>query len=148
MINCYIIFDKENKIRWGIADNLKGAIKIIEYLLGNIIDGKFFTIAWKDGENVVEENIKHFYMRYGGSNMEIISTTEHFNLSIEQAQEIRNDCGYTREECMVLDSGLESHFYDTEEEMKKGYEYYKKCRKGWEIKIYQFSDGRYCIMLS
>lgn len=38
------------------------------------------------------------------------TTQEHFNMTVEELQEIRNEYGYTREECKLLDEALKVTF--------------------------------------
>lgn len=69
--------------------------------------------------------------------MENIKTTqEYFGLTVEQLLEIRNEYGYTREECKLFDDGLEIVFFDNEKEMeseKEEFNNYIKSKR-YEIK--------------
>ena len=46
------------------------------------------------------------------------TTQEYFNLSLEKLLEIRNEYGYTKEECLLFDDGVEIVFFDNEKELK------------------------------
>ena len=66
----------------------------------------------------------------------IKTTQEYFKLSIDELLEVRNESGYTREECKLFDEGLEIVFFDNENELnnesEKFSEYIKT--KNYEIK--------------
>lgn len=47
------------------------------------------------------------------------TTQEYFNKTIDELLKIRNEQGYTKEECLLFDSGLEIVFFDNEKEMEK-----------------------------
>lgn len=57
------------------------------------------------------------------------TTSEYFNLSIDELLEDGNEYGYTREECKLFDEGLKVHFCDDvaefEEEKKDIIDWYK-----------------------
>lgn len=55
--------------------------------------------------------------------MEIIKTTERFNMSVDELLEIRNEAGYTREECLILDEALVVEWFDSLEEYENNKEY-------------------------
>lgn len=48
------------------------------------------------------------------------TTQEYFDMTKEELQEVRNEYGYTREECLLLDESVETHFYDNEEDSASG----------------------------
>lgn len=81
--------------------------------------------------------------------MKVIGTLEYFNLTIEEAQR-KNSDGYTKEECKVLDCGLEWHFYDSFDGLVDGYEFYYKraIQYDYDITVFHLSDGRYVVVLS
>ncbi len=80
--------------------------------------------------------------------MEIISTLEFFNLTKEESQR-KNEDGYTKEECKVLDCGLKWHFYNTLEGITESYQYYfdYSINHDYDCTVFQLSDGRYVIVL-
>jgi len=46
------------------------------------------------------------------------TTTEYFNMTVEELQEIRNEFGYTREENKLLDEALKVSFMSNVEQFK------------------------------
>ena len=46
------------------------------------------------------------------------TTSEYFNKSTDELLITRNDAGYTKEECLLLDDGLEIVYFDDEKEMQ------------------------------
>lgn len=73
--------------------------------------------------------------------MNIIKTTDYFNITVEEAGKICN--GYeTKEEAKILDFGLEHYFFETLEGLEK--EYNSKERKsytdskGYEVLLFEF----------
>lgn len=56
----YMVIDKENNIRWAIADSFEKFIPMCKYLLKNIIGSKDFTVVWTDGTKTKEKNFKEF----------------------------------------------------------------------------------------
>ena len=86
--------------------------------------------------------------------MTIYKTTDYFNITVEEAAEIRN--GYdTREEAKVLDAGLEHYFFETLEGLKREYNS-KDCQdyvksKQCEIIVFEFvadnsNHNKYCMV--
>lgn len=55
------------------------------------------------------------------TDMQIVKTTDYFNMTKEEAAEMRNEYD-TREEAEVLDAGLEHYFFGTYEGLCKDYE--------------------------
>lgn len=55
--------------------------------------------------------------------MEIIKATERFNMSVNELLEIRNEAGYTREECLILDEALLVKWFDSLEGYKNNKDY-------------------------
>lgn len=47
------------------------------------------------------------------------TTQEYFNLSVDELLTIKNKFGYTKEECLLLDEGIEIIFFDNEEELEE-----------------------------
>ena len=86
--------------------------------------------------------------------MTIYKTTDYFNITKEEASEIRN--GYdTREEAKVLDAGLEHYFFQTLEGIKEEYNYEKKKayteKYGYEVIVFEFvadnsNHNKYCMV--
>lgn len=46
------------------------------------------------------------------------TTQEYFNLTMDELLTIRNEYGYTKEECLLFDDGVEIVFFDNEKELK------------------------------
>lgn len=64
------------------------------------------------------------------------TTQEYFNLTLDELLEIRNEYGYTKEECLLFDDGVEIVFFDSEKELaeeRQDFDDYLKS-KGYEIK--------------
>jgi hypothetical protein len=60
-----------------------------------------------------------FHSKKGKVKMEEIKTTqEYYNMSTAELLVIRNEYGYIREECKLLDEGLEIVYYDSKEELE------------------------------
>jgi hypothetical protein len=80
----------------------------------------------------------------------IKTTKEYFNLTTEELMEIRNEYGYTKEECLIFDDGLEIVFFDDEKEMKeeeKEFNEYMKEKK-YEVKaILETVNERLAVIL-
>lgn len=86
--------------------------------------------------------------------MRIYKTTDYFNITADEAAEIRN--GYdTREEAKVLDAGVEHYFFATLEGLEKEYnseacqDYVKS--KQYEIIVFEFvadnsNHNKYCMV--
>lgn len=70
----------------------------------------------------------------------IKTTQEYFNMTIDELLEIKNEQGYTREECKLFDDGVTVTFFDDEKEftheMKSvgGFQEYMDIHK-YEIKV-------------
>ena len=81
-----------------------------------------------------EELKKHLFMNVAEPT--IPTTREYFGLSVDELMEIRNEQGYTREECKLFDEGVEVVFFDDKEEYQEEKEEFKKylTSKGYEIK--------------
>ena len=86
--------------------------------------------------------------------MKIYKTTDYFNITVEEAKEIRN--GYdTREEAKVLDAGLEHYFFRTLKGLKQKYNS-EKCQeyiksKQYDVVIFEFvadnsNHNKYCMV--
>lgn len=56
----FIVFEKENKTRWGSAVNLEQFCKICKFLKQNIKGANTFTVAWFDEKEIHEQNFIDF----------------------------------------------------------------------------------------
>jgi len=65
----------------------------------------------------------------------MIKTTEYFNMTIDDLLEIRNDYGYTREECKILDDGIKINFFDNVEEYEKEKEEHNQWIKNYDSRL-------------
>lgn len=50
--------------------------------------------------------------------MNLKTTTEYFNMTTEELQKVRNEYGYTREECKLFDEALKVSFFPNIEQYK------------------------------
>lgn len=68
----------------------------------------------------------------------MIKTTEYFNMSIDELLEVRNEYGYTREECKILDDGIKVTFFDSieeyEQEKEEHHKWVMNCDSRFELK--------------
>ena len=64
------------------------------------------------------------------------TTQEYFNLTMDELLTIRNEYGYTKEECLLFDDGVEIVFFDNEKELKNEQQEFNNYiqSKGYEIK--------------
>ena len=79
----------------------------------------------------------------------MLTTQKWFNLSIDELLET-NEAGYTKEENLLFDSGVEVIFHDNIEEMKAERETVQKYvdEKGYEVKwILKTINERIAIVL-
>ena len=86
--------------------------------------------------------------------MNIIKTTDYFNITVEEAGKICN--GYdTKEEAKVLDAGLEHYFFETLEGLEKEYNSEERKiytdSKGYEVLLFEFvadnsNHNKYCMV--
>ena len=87
--------------------------------------------------------------------MNIIKTTDYFNITVEEAGKKLTDEDLTREEVKVLDAGLEHTFFETLEGLEKDYnskwckEYVEKY--GYKILLFEFvadnsNHNKYCMV--
>ena len=67
----------------------------------------------------------------------MLTTKEYFNLSSDNLLQDGNRHGYTKEECLLFDSGLEVVFFDNEGEMAAEQEEFNAYiqSKNFEVKI-------------
>ena len=86
--------------------------------------------------------------------MNIVKTTDYFNISKEEARKIVNGSD-TKEEAKVLDSGLEHYFFGTLRGLGKEYNSYKRKRytetHGYEVILFEFvadnnNHNKYCMV--
>lgn len=86
--------------------------------------------------------------------MNIVKTTDYFNITIEEAGKQINEYD-TREEAKVLDAGLEYYFFETLEGLEREYnskerqEYTKK--NEYEVLLFEFmadnsNHNKYCMV--
>lgn len=64
------------------------------------------------------------------------TTQEYFNLTMDELLTIRNEYGYTKEECLLFDDGVEIVFFDNEKELENEKEEFNNYihSKEYEIK--------------
>ena len=86
--------------------------------------------------------------------MNIIKTTEYFNITVEEAGKIRN-CYDTREVAKVLDAGFEHYFFETLEGLEKEYNSEERKNytdsKGYDVLLFEFvadnsNHNKYCMV--
>lgn len=83
-------------------------------------------------------------------NYKILETKDYFKKDIDQLLEIRNEYGYTREECLIFDEGVKAHFCDDENEFKEFLNDYKDydCFRDMKIKcVLKTINERLAIIL-
>lgn len=56
-------------------------------------------------------------MEYNFSTIEIQESTKYFKLNVDELLELKNEYGYTREECKLFDDGDEVVFFDDIKEL-------------------------------
>ena len=78
--------------------------------------------------------------------LNIQTTQEYFGMTTEQLAEVRNEYGYTREDCKILDDGLKVLFYDKLEsiENENDLSYTRLEMKA----ILKTIDNRYAVILN
>ena len=64
------------------------------------------------------------------------TTQEYFNMTIDELLKANKESGYTIEECLLFDSGLQIVFFDSEKEMQSEQEQFNQYiqSKKFEIK--------------
>lgn len=73
------------------------------------------------------------------------TTQEYFEMSEKELQEIKNGYGYTKEECLLLDESLSTHFYSDEESSMNGCDWLRK--QGYSIYTrLKMTDGRIAVL--
>ena len=86
--------------------------------------------------------------------MNIIKTTDYFNITVEEAGKKINEYD-TREEAKVLDAGLEHYFFQTLEGLEKEYNSEERKSytdsKGYEVLLFEFmadnsNHNKYCMV--
>ena len=71
-------------------------------------------------------------------------STVYFNMSSEELKQ-KKDCGYTKEECLLLDASIKTCFFDSIENLKNAKTYYIR---SFDIcDIIQMTDGRFALLL-
>lgn len=75
------------------------------------------------------------------------TTQEYFNLSTDKLQEVRNEYGYTKEECLLFDESDNTQIFTNLEHLEESKEFYKNMR--YEIgETLKLSDGRIALLLT
>lgn len=75
------------------------------------------------------------------------TTQEYFNLSTDELQEIRNEYGYTKEECLLFDESEKTLLFDSLGHLEESKEFYKNMR--YEIgETLKMTNGRYALLLN
>ena len=86
--------------------------------------------------------------------MNIIKTTEYFNITVEEAGEKINEYD-TKEEAKVLDAGFEHYFFETLEGLEREYNSEERKSytdsKGYEVLLFEFvadnsNHNKYCMV--
>lgn len=86
--------------------------------------------------------------------MNIIKTTDYFNMTVEEAGKQIDEYN-TREEAKVLDAGLEHYFFETLKGLEKEYNSKKRQKYtekyGYEVLLFQFvadntNHNKYCMV--
>ena len=73
------------------------------------------------------------------------TTQEYFNLFVEKLQEIRNEYGYTKEECLLLDESINTQFYSDNESSLSGCDWLRS--QGYSIYTrLKMTDGRIAVL--
>lgn len=71
------------------------------------------------------------------------TTQEYFNMTKEELQEVRNECGFTKEECMLLDE--DAHFYNDDVASTDGCNWLRNQDYTIET-VLQMTDGRVAVL--
>ena len=75
------------------------------------------------------------------------TTQEYFNLSTDKLQEVRNEYGYTKEECMLYDASYNTQLFDSLEHLETSKDFYKNT--GYDIgETLQMCNGRFALLLN
>ena len=86
--------------------------------------------------------------------MNIIKTTEYFNITVEEAGEKINEYD-TKAEAKVLDAGFEHYFFETLEGLEREYNSEERKSytdlKGYEVLLFEFvadnsNHNKYCMV--
>ena len=73
------------------------------------------------------------------------TTQEYFNLSTDELQEIRNEYGYTKEECLLLDESINTQFYNDDKSSLNGCDWLRS--QGYCIyERLKMTDGRIAVL--
>lgn len=73
------------------------------------------------------------------------TTQEYFEMSDKQLMEVRNEYGYTKEECMLLDESLNTRFYNDDESSLNGCDWLRS--QGYCIyERLKMTDGRIAVL--
>lgn len=86
--------------------------------------------------------------------MNIVKTTDYFNITIEEAGK-KIDAYNTKEEAKVLDAGVEHYFFETLEGLEKEYNSTERqdyvASKGYDVLLFEFvadntNHNKYCMV--
>ena len=92
-------------------------------------------------------NKQHSQNAESVNGMKIITTTqEYFNMTAEELQEIRNEYGYTKEECKLLDAAVKVSFLNSIEDIADNIKYTVEILRMECINILSMIDGRIAIL--
>ena len=73
------------------------------------------------------------------------TTQEYFNMTKEILQKTSNEYGYTKEENLLLDESLETHFYNTKDDATRGAEWLRM--QGYCIyTVLKMTDERIAVL--
>ena len=75
------------------------------------------------------------------------TTVEYFNMTTDKLQEVKPDSGYTKEECLLLDESLKTHFFSDPGNIAESERYMIK--NGYYIKEkLLMTDGRIAVLFN
>lgn len=73
------------------------------------------------------------------------TTQEYFNMTKKALQEVRNEYGYTKEECLLLDESINTQFYTDDESSLNGCDWLRS--NGYSIYTrLKMTDGRIAVL--
>ena len=76
----------------------------------------------------------------------ITTTQDYFNMTIEELQEIKNEYGYTKEECKLLDAAIKVSFLNSIEDIADNIKYTVEILRMECINILSMVDGHIAIL--
>lgn len=72
------------------------------------------------------------------------TTQEYFNMTTEKLQEVRNEYGYTKEECLLLDESSNTQFYTDDQSSANGCQWLRQ--QGYSIYTrLKMTEGSYIL---